>query len=208
MATNVYIDGFNLYYGSVRGTCYRWLNLEAFCRALLPNEDIRQVRYFTARVSGKLDPQAPARQDIYLRALRTLPRVSIHLGTFLTNKVWMPLVNPPPQGPRKAQVFKTEEKGSDVNLAAHLLLDLFKERCNTVVIVSNDSDLTEPVRIARYELGGKVGVLNPHPPARRSRELSRDANFFKQIRQGTLAASQFPETLVDAKGRFRKPKGW
>lgn len=208
MGTNVYIDGFNLYYGCVRGTPYRWLDLEAFCRHLLPKESLNRIRYFTARVSGKIDARAPSRQQAYLRALGTLPLVSIHFGSFLTNKAWMPLANPVQGRPRKVQVLKTEEKGSDVNLASHLLLDSFRNDCDTAVIISNDSDLAEPVRIARYELSKQVGVLNPHPPRHRSRELSRDANFFKQIRTSAVAGSQFAPTLVDGNGVIRKPEGW
>jgi len=157
VATGVYVDGFNLYYGALKGTRCKWLDLEALCRHLLPNETIAVICYFTARVSGRIDTGAPVRQDMYLRALRTLPRVELHFGTFLTNSVWMPLVAPPTRGSRKVKVIKTEEKGSDVNLASHLLLDAFQNRCDTVVIISNDSDLTEPVRIARYELGVRVG---------------------------------------------------
>lgn len=207
-ATNVYIDGFNLYYGSVKGTPYKWLDLEAFCRHLLPAEQITKIHYFTARVSGKVDPGAPNRQAIFLRALATLPLVEVHFGTFLTHTVWMPLAKPPARGMRKAQVVKTEEKGSDVNLASHLLLDCARSRCQTVVVVSNDSDLVEPLRMARAEFGVKVGVINPHPPKRRSRELSNEAHFFKQVRPAALAASQFPPTLVDATGRFHKPPAW
>lgn len=208
MPTNVYIDGFNLYYGCLKGTPYRWLDLEAFCRQLLPNESIGKIGYFTSRVSGKIDATAPVRQDMYLRALRTLPLVEIRFGTFLTKNVWMPLADPPAHGPRKVRVIKTEEKGSDVNLAAHMLLDAARRRCDTSVIVSNDSDLIEPVKLARYELGRRVGVINPHPARKRSRRLSEDAHFFKQVRESALASSQFPEGLVDAGGSFHKPKAW
>jgi hypothetical protein len=134
--------------------------------------------------------------------------VSIHFGHFLTSVTWLPLAKPPPIGRRKALVIKTEEKGSDVNLASQALLDGFRERYETAVIVSNDSDLREPVRMIRYELGRRVGVINPHPPKKRSRELSAEAHFFKQIREGALKASLFPPTLVDAVGRFSKPQGW
>ena len=34
-----------------------------------------------------------------------------------------PIEKPPKNGPRFAEVMKTEEKGSDVNLASYLLLD-------------------------------------------------------------------------------------
>src|SRR5680860_684723 len=100
MATNVYIDGFNLYYGAVKGTPYKWLDLEALCRRLLPKDDIKRIRYFTAKISARPgDPQQPQRQQIYLRAPRTLPLVSIHHGHFLTHSVRMLLANPKPNSP-------------------------------------------------------------------------------------------------------------
>lgn len=208
MSTAVYVDGFNLYYGSLKKPGCRWLNLDALTRALLPSHDIQLIRYFTANVTGGFDQNAPIRQQIYLRALRTIPHLEIHLGQFTTHKVWMNLVNPPATGPRKALVFKTEEKGSDVNLASQLLFDGFKNRCDTAVIISNDSDLAEPVKIARYELGMTVGILNPHSPQKKSRVLSADANFFKQIREGAVKSSQFAPTLHDAIGTFHKPPAW
>jgi hypothetical protein len=45
MATTVYIDGFNLYYGALRDTPYKWLDLEALCRRLLPKDNINKIRY-------------------------------------------------------------------------------------------------------------------------------------------------------------------
>ncbi|MGH8209828.1 MAG: NYN domain-containing protein [Steroidobacteraceae bacterium] len=50
--TIVYVDGFNFYYGAVRGTPWKWLDPVAlFRRVLGPQNDIIQVKYFTARVS-------------------------------------------------------------------------------------------------------------------------------------------------------------
>jgi hypothetical protein len=57
---------------------------------------------------------------------------------------------------------ETEEKGSDVNLAAYFLTDAFRGDAEAFVIVSNDSDLMEPMRIVRHEPGMVVGILNPH----------------------------------------------
>ena len=80
-----------------------------------------RIRYFTAIVSARPnDPSAPDRQRAYLRALETMPHVSVHLGHFLTTHVRMALVAPRPRGPRIVEVIKTEEKGSDVNLATCL----------------------------------------------------------------------------------------
>ncbi len=73
----------------------------------------------------------------------------------------MPLADPSTEGSTTVEVIKTDEKGSDVNLASHLLLDAFKGECGTAVVVSNDSDLRVPIRIAELELGVRVGFINP-----------------------------------------------
>ncbi len=207
MAANVYIDGFNLYYGAIKDTPNKWLDLEALCHRLLPKDDIKRIRYFTAKVSARPgDPQQPQRQQTYLRALATLPSVSIHYGHFLTHPVRMPLVNPPRRGSKTAEVLKTEEKGSDVNLASHLLLDAFQSDCDVAVVISNDSDLRVPIRIAEQQLGVTVGIVNPHRAKNRSRVLQ--ATFFKQLRPSVLAQCQLPEVMSDRNGTFRKPASW
>jgi uncharacterized LabA/DUF88 family protein len=196
MTTIVYVDGFNLYYGALKRSSLKWLNLDAFARSLLPQEDIKLVRYFTARVSGKIDAGAPGRQNTYLRALGSVPTIEIHFGNFLSNTTRMPLSKPRPNGARTVEVIKTEEKGSDVNLASHMLWDAFAGRCDTQVLVSNDSDFCEPLRIAHDELNMRIGVVNPHPKAHRSKSLNAHADFTKQVTVSALHAGQFPDPVV------------
>jgi uncharacterized LabA/DUF88 family protein len=128
---------------------------------LLKGNEVNRIRYFTARVRPRPGhPDQQQRQQAYIRALETIPNLSVHCGHFLAHTVRMPLANPPASGPKTVEVVKTEEKGSDVNLATHLLYDGFKNDYEVAVVVSNDSDLLEPVRVAR-SLGLTVGVLNP-----------------------------------------------
>ena len=103
-------------------------------------------------------------------------------------------------------VDNTEEKASDVNLASHILRDAYGKRVEVAVIVTNDSDLAEPVRVVAQEIGLPVGLLSAHQF--HSRELRQYATFIKRIRRGDLAACQFPKTLTDRKGTFAKPSGW
>ena len=207
MATIVYIDGFNFYYGAVKGTPNKWVDLEAVCRRLLPRDDIVKIRYFTARVAERPDdPQRPVRQDMYLRALGTNPLIEIHFGHFVTRRTRLPLATRSGTGPTVVEVLRSEEKGTDVNLASHLLADAFASRCSTAVVVSNDSDLAEPVRLAREECGIAVGVINPHAAKRRSRRLK--GTFFKQLRPRLLAQCQLPAFLHDDQGVIQKPEGW
>lgn len=202
---NVYIDGFNLYYGAVKGSPYKWLDLGALCRRLLPNDSIQSIEYFTAIVSARPDdPNVPVRQQVFLRALRTVPDLQIIYGHFLTHSCRMVLTGTNPV--KKVWVNKTEEKGSDVNLAAHLLRDAYNKKFEVAVLVTNDSDLLEPVRIVRQELNLPVGILNPH--RHHSAVLKSQATFMKRIRQSDVAACQFPELMTDEKGRFHKPSTW
>lgn len=218
--TCVYVDGFNLYYGALRHTPYRWLNLAALCKLYVPKNDIQKIKYFTASVSARPDdPDQPARQQLYLRALQTLPEVEIYFGHFLTNPHKLDLAPCPPErtpdpnvvylvagGPRKARVFRTDEKGSDVNLATHLLHDAFQDRYDVAVVITNDSDLRAPLLLARDVYKKEVGVLNPQKNA--SRELAAAATFTKKIRGRALALCMFSDSLTDANGPFHKPPVW
>ena len=207
MDTIVYIDGFNFYYGCVAGTSHKWLNIVAMCEDLLPPNKILGVKYFTARVQARPgDPDQPTRQDTYFQALGTDPRVEIILGHFLTNRVSLPKAD----GTGYASVIKTEEKGSDVNLATHLLRDAYLGDFQVGVLVTNDSDLAEPVRIVTQELGKAVGILSPIRRKGRhaSRTLTRHATFQKPIREGVLRSNQFPNPLQGSAGEIRKPASW
>lgn len=171
MRTCIYIDGFNLYYGAVKGTPHKWLDFKAtFAMLLQPHHQITAIKYFTAQVSGKRDPQQPVRQQTYWRALQaSTPEFQLYKGTFLTHPVTWPLAQPLP-GQRYATVLKTEEKGSDVNLAVHLLNDAWQDGYDCAVIVSNDSDLAEAMRLgtsvlAACQLPVRIPGTTIHKPA-------------------------------------------
>jgi NYN domain len=136
---NVYIDGFNLYYGALKRTPYKWLDLGKLVESLLPKDTIQEIHYFTARVSSRAyNPTSAHDQGLYIRALKTIPNLHIKYGHFLTHSVPMYLTNVTPA--QKVWVDKTEEKGSDVNLASHLLRDAYLNRFEVAVLVTNDSD--------------------------------------------------------------------
>lgn len=91
MRTRVYVDGYNLYYGCLKGSPHKWLDPLALVRGQLPRNVIDKLRYFTAQVSARPhDPDQPVRQLTYFRALRTVPEIEIHLGHFLAHEISMP----------------------------------------------------------------------------------------------------------------------
>jgi len=233
LKTNIYVDGFNLYYRVLKNTPYKWLNLHRMCELLLAaNHDIQTIKYFTAHAAARpYDADIPVRQQTYLRALRTLPNLQIILGQFQTNNRRMAvseLVPPqliivmqkdasgtetPIQLPiaittpaQLISVVRTDEKGSDVNLASHLLQDAFRSRCECAVVISDDSDLAEPLRMSQQDAGLVTGVFTSSK--RPSRSLAPFATFYKTIRHNLLAASQFSPTITDAVGTITKPASW
>lgn len=221
--TIVYIDGFNLYYRALKPLDHKWMNVEALSKAVLPaSNQITAINYYTARVSGRTDPGAPARQHAYLRALGSLPRVTIHYGNFLTTKKWAGLVMPPnfrpvcalPPGmvPEVAYVWKTEEKGSDVNLGVHLVRDAFTKAFDEAAVLTNDTDLVEPIRIVTQEAGMSVTLLTPvsrllkpsHPAA----SLVAVSTHVRHI-EPYLGPCEFPDPVRLPGGKIvAKPAGW
>lgn len=210
MRTTIYIDGFNLYYGAVKGTPYKWLDFKAVFAALLqPQNRITAIKYFTAQVSGKRDPQQPIRQQTYWRALQaTTPEFQLIKGSFMTHAVMQPLAVPLP-GQRYARVLKTEEKGSDVNLAVHLLNDAWLDHYDCALIVSNDSDLAEAMSLVRQHHPAKLlGLVFPrrdsggHP----SVSLSRHAHFVRRLGTRVLSTCQLPDQIPGT--TIHKPAAW
>ena len=207
MRTFVYVDGFNLYYGALKGTPWKWLDLPAmFARVLQPHHDILKVKYFTARVSGTpRDQSKPQRQDVYLRALtHCRPEVEVYFGHFLSHPVTAPLARPAGDV-RTATVIRTEEKGSDVNLAVHLLNDGWLDAYDCAVVVSNDSDIAEAMRLVREQHGKQIGLVTPGNRGA-SRQLLAHADFARRIRTAGLRHAQMPDPVPGT--NIRKPASW
>lgn len=211
----VYIDGFNLYHSRLEGHPeHKWLDLEAFGRRLAPDCQLVQVRFFTAWVSGKGDPRSPGRQQTYVRALKTSPLVAVHFGHFERREKERTLVNPAPGGPRRVAVWHTEEKGSDVNLATWLLLDGVDGRWDQAIVVSNDSDLEEPIRQANSRFG-PVHIVSPRE-LRKGREghtyvytLAAACTSYTSLDPAALAEAQLPETIKLPSGSvIMRPEAW
>lgn len=206
MRVYVYVDGFNLYYRALRDTAHKWLNPIRLAESVLDDGDeIACLRYFTARVSARSgDPEAPRRQEQYLKALRSLPTVRIHYGRFLPKTKTRPLVSNPD---KYVEVFDTEEKGSDVNLASYLLHDGWRDRYDAALVISQDSDLCEPMRMVRDDLNKTVGVLWLDGEA--SRRFRNVSSFIRHVSSARLAAAQFPDRVMSRDGRpADKPDSW
>jgi hypothetical protein len=194
---------------------------------------LERVVYCTAGVSGTRDPSSPKDQNVYIRALRAHGSVDvIEYGNFVSRVKHAPLATKSPSGapelvkpkwPVKVQhvtsgarhpddVFmvsylRLEEKGSDVNVATHMLLDILQGDAEAVVVVSNDSDLKLPVREARERV--PVGMINPGG-GQIAGGLKGDANagagdhWWANLDAARIQSHQLPDPV----NGITKPNGW
>ena len=208
MRTSIYIDGFNFYYGTVKGTPYKWLDFKSlFSKILKPHHTITSIKYFTALVSGTpQDPDKTIRQKTFLRALSAhIPEFEVFYGMFLSHEVSAPLAHPE-NNMRFARVIKTEEKGSDVNLAVQLLNDAWLDAFDCAVVVSNDSDLAEAMRLVKVHHSQKLmGLITPGD-RKTSKQLKAHADFVRSIRPGAIKSSQLPDPIPGT--NIHKPFAW
>jgi hypothetical protein len=210
---NLYVDGFNLYYSAlrVRFPDCKWLDLRALAELTFPQDEIKRVRYFTARISARDgDPQPPTRQDTYLRALKATG-VEVIEGQFRHDRRFMHRSQPCahaacPTGD-VIEMDRTEEKGSDVNLGTYLMLDAATHDCEMAVVLTNDSDLVEPLRLAQTAFGVRTVLFSPVDTPNKS--LRQVAGSIRRVRHGPLRACQLPVDLADHRGRaIHRPRAW
>jgi len=200
MKTFVYIDGFNLFYGCLKKSAYKWLDLRALSESLIPGHDIGEVKYFTAVVSG----EKAKNQIIYHRALKSTANLKIILGYFRTRQTKYKMVTPPY---REVLVAKPEEKLTDVNIAAHLIYDAAHQCFDQAMIITNDADLRGPIEMVSKKMGFPVWVFNPR--LNFPHMVKGEGIFNRWIRAKHLENAQFPEEITDVKGRkLFRPSGW
>lgn len=228
MRTIVYIDGYNLYYGRIAGTAYKWLDLPKLFRGILhaqdPSSDLIHVKYFTAPAAAKFSRRGQTSaiaQKTYHRALEvTYPDLfTTILGEHSFSHTYAPRVVEGMKSPNKDDtvlIWKIVEKKTDVNLAMAMYRDAAKGIGDQLVICSNDSD-AEPVLAAIKEDFPelRIGVITPRrPPSESSRVVSTSLSNYSTWTRGhitddELLSAQLRKNVVGTSGKvFKKPLHW
>ena len=150
-------DGFNFYYGVLKDTRYKWLDLQQFFALLRPHDDLRAIKFFTSL----LEPgPRRSRQETLLQALTTRPLIEVVYGRFKKKNVVCQCRDCPTEDPHTFE--GPEEKRTDVNVAIHLLDDAYRGRCEQQILASGDSDLAPAVRMVRQRFPG-IRTFCVHP---------------------------------------------
>lgn len=202
----IYIDGFNLYYGAIRGGPHKWLNLERFFRMLRPADDIQKIKYFTAKVFGP----TLINQETYLRAIATLPLVNVIEGRYKRKQVKCGVMACASHCDRMFTV--PEEKRTDVNIAVHMVDDAHRNQCDHFILISGDSDLVPALHCIKQTFPTKRVTV--YVPARNrirgaAVELRSAADDSRDLPLNLLKLAQFPAAVPDGFGGFiAKPATW
>ena len=200
----VYIDGLNLYYGlkSMGWRRYYWLDVQRLSESMMrPRQRLRFVRYFTAKLLPEYTSAARVeRQDAYLQALSSLPKVDIQYGLHIPKTITCPRCG--------VASLTYEEKMTDVNIAVALLEDANNNLFDAAILISADGDLTRPIEVVRQKFANKQ-VIAAFPPRRNSWQLRKAATGAFTIARKRIAQSQLPDPVAKPDGYpVHKPARW
>jgi hypothetical protein len=231
LATAVYIDGYNFYYGRIRGSDFKWLDVVTLFDRLLkdqdPDTDLRHLHYFSAPALGRFATHGEASviaQQAYLRALACVHpvRFKCTMGnhSYDKNGTKLPefVKGQAYDRNRRVLVWKLEEKQTDVNLALSMYRDAASGAYQQMVVSSNDSDVEPVLKAIRTDFPKiRLGVVTPrHPPTEGqpqgravSSSLSSQAHWTRSyLNDAELEAAQLPRRVHTGKKPILIPEYW
>lgn len=234
LRTRVYVDGYNFYYGCLKGTHFKWLDLyKLFQEHVLPSalfeRDGQAVRsellpealqFFTATIIERAAKahDSVSSQERYHTALRKLHdgRIRIVKGYYSETKARAPRIDETkpdiwPRDCEKVAIWRLEEKQTDVNLALHAYHDAITDQVDHVVIASNDTDLVPALRMIREHTAVSIGLVIPTRDSERrpNADLAKHAHWVRHhLTDAELAAAQLPRVVPGGKNATVKPDSW
>lgn len=229
LRTRVYVDGYNLYYGCLKNTHFKWLDLlPLFEQHILPSSVLPGrpstllplgIKFFTAKILEKAAsaPDSVSSQARYHTALRKMHngRIDVVEGYYslIESKAKIVDAESPEKWPRDCKeilVWKLEEKQSDVNLALQAYHDAITGEVDQVVIVTNDTDIAPALKLIRTHTKVIIGLVIPTCTQVRipNTALVEQAHWVRShITENELAVSQLPRVIPGRKPTL-KPESW
>ena len=184
------VDGFNLYHSIAEKRHlhkYKWLNLPEYLRQFLRSEEtLEEVYYFSALCSW--NEAKRSRHRLLIKAL-TNSGVHVVLGKFKERHK---------ECRHCGRVFMApEEKETDVNIAIYLFYLAFKDKYDTAIVVSGDTDLTPAIKLTKKNFPNKkIGVFFPPGRGRYTKEMKQICDFHKLLKEEYFNGFRYPDEIV------------
>jgi uncharacterized LabA/DUF88 family protein len=200
-----YVDGFSFYHGITKNTPYRWCNIFNLISTIFPEYYVKKVYLFAGKSRGVIgNPRAPMRQEIYFRALNSIPEIEVRKSNYARQERCLPLKNSRNSDDQKVHVKYYQEKQVDVNLAITMVTDGLLNQFHTCAIVTNDTDFVGPIEVVR-QVAEKEVYLVPTVKIghrRMAKDLAQATDhhvrFFKEEH---LKSSLLPKEVVLPNGK-------
>lgn len=238
MKTRIYIDGYNLYFGCLKGTPYKWLDPVSLSSQLIERSGVPEsklaelaVKFFTAEISEKAASDSSSLKDqrAYHLALHNHchSRLEVIRGSYAIDKAKFPRVEEDRNGKEKeprdserVKVWKMEEKQSDVNVALEAVYDgLMDPELEHIVFMTNDTDIVPALlkikqhNALKIRSPIKVGLITPinegEAHIRVNKSLSNLADWtIRYISENELKMAQLPCRVVGKRKTSLKPLSW
>jgi len=221
LRTAVFIDGYNLYYGALKGTQYKWLNLYSFVEEIIrsqhPIEGALKVNYYTAMVKARIathGEEAVKSQQAYHKALKSeyTPQVELICSHHILEKAtpMKYIEGMRPDKNNRCDVWKIEEKQTDVRIAIDAIIAALSGAYDQIVVVSNDTDLIPLFETIKLQTPDIIrGLIVPRKDLRISSTLTVECNWVRhKLNESELANHQLPKTVPTKKKPAYKPVYW
>ncbi len=229
LRTACFIDGYNVFYGLVAGTSFKWLNLPSLIQHIVhveaPESQLTSIDFFTSGVKPSLasrGSQSKEAQDTYLRAL-IAKGVVVHYGRHQLEARNAPRFiskQSPPSRLDQVAIWKLEEKETDVHIAISMYRLASRqaslpaeERVQQLVLVSADTDMTPALKAIKEDFPDlRLGVILPHREGTKRTtpgSLKNHSHWMRRlVTTEELAAHQLPERVPTKKRPAIKPEYW
>lgn len=238
MKTRVYIDGYNFYFGCLKGTSYKWLDPVSLIEILLVRSgapesvlDELAIKFFTAEISERAASDSSSLNDqrAYHLALHNhrQGRLQTVKGNYAIDKTKFPKVELGESGKEKeprfserVKIWKMEEKQSDVNVALEAVYDAVTDlTLEQVVFVTNDTDIIPALRkiqshnALKQRSPVKIGLIIPMRKGDSERQGNKSLKDFadwtiEHIHDEELQAAQLPCRIFGPRKTALKPISW
>jgi len=205
------VDGFNLYHSIIDasydlgGVSTKWLNLHSFCSSYLSQigdgAQLQRVHYFSA-LAYHLEHSFPGKVDRHQRYISCLRSTGVidELARFKKKRLKC--------GVCHQKYWGHEEKETDVAIATKLFEVFYLDECDSVVLVTGDTDLCPAIEaVTRHFPTKRVFCLFPYK--RKNKDLTKLVTKAIKVKAKQYTQHQLPNPVVLANGtEVYKPSTW
>jgi uncharacterized LabA/DUF88 family protein len=181
-----YYDGSNFYHSCNNNYGIANVNFFDMTNQLLDltKEELIKIKYFNCPINQQEDPIKYGQQMRFFQKIKATPLLELYLGNLVKRNLKKINVNCLKCGHQRAEhlkcpickqeinvtnCYKYTEKGVDVKLAVHLILDALNDKYDAALLFSNDADYCPAIKHIVTIIGKEI--IYCHFPTSKTNDL-------------------------------------